>query len=466
METQEVNNEVSVFTKDDIMEMICQYDGKLILFDFCLAKIFNYSIKHLNQNINNNENKYNKEDILKIERDKAKEIVASSLTFNGVSLTFDDVSLTFGITFGKKYKPTIFTKEGVEFIAGLLKKETVKYYLPIILEAFEEVEIDNQIALKMAENHVKSSIHDKIYTIRGQQVMLDFDLSPLYGYEVKKFNQQVKRNIERFPKSYAFQLNELEFEQILKSQFVTSSWGGTRKLPYAFTEKGVLALSSVLNSQKAIEQSHYIIEQFILMRGYIRNQIYMPQQELSQVMPILLEHETKINNLDNELRDIIKEHDNQGRVLENILNLLEGHNFQKEFTFNNQLFEADVVYKDIYSQANHSIYVIDNYVSIKTLSHLKCKKENVDVIIFSDNLGRNDKLQQVEIDDFNKEYPSLILKSNGISHDRYIIIDYKTDNEKIYHSGASIKDAGKKLCSITQIHDTHIFHQIIEQLLL
>lgn len=112
------------------------------------------------------------------------------------------------------------------------------------------------------------SIKNMIYTIRGQRVMLDKDLSALYGVEVRVLNQAVKRNIQRFPEDFMFQLNVEEWE-ILKSQFVTSSWGGVRKMPYAFTEQGVAMLSSVLKSETAIEVNIRIMRAFVAVRQYL-----------------------------------------------------------------------------------------------------------------------------------------------------------------------------------------------------
>ena len=332
---------------------------------------------------------YIKNDIFRIERGKAKEIIESSLTFKGVPLTFEDIPNILEISFGKRYISTIFTRNGVEFIAKLLKKETVKLYLPIILEAFEEVEEDYKIALKMAESPYNTSVYNKIHIIRGQQVMLDFDLAPLYGYMVNTFNRQVNRNKKRFIEGYMFQLTEQEFIN-LQCQIGTANRSAmARTLPYAFSEKGILALSSVLKSDKAIEQGHYIIEQFMLMRQVIKNNTYLIQHEETNITPILLEHESKINSLKQDLEntknemknsilDIQEEVDKNkihGNFLETVLDLFEGKETKKEITlYRNQLFDADVAYKDIFSQANESIYIVDNYISIKALSHLRCKE--------------------------------------------------------------------------------------------
>ena len=141
----------------------------------------------------------------------------------------------------------------------------------------------------------------------------------------------------------------------------------------------------------------------------------------------------------------------------------------KEYVFvNGQQFEADEAYIKIYKQAKYNIIVIDDYISIKTLSHLRHKNDNVVVLMFSDNKGsKNNKLHKAEYDDLNNEYPSLlIIKNDNKVHDRYIITDYNTDNEKVYVSGASSKDAGKKICTIVELNNTEIIHLIINQLVL
>ncbi len=133
---------------------------------------------------------------------------------------------------------------------------------------------------------------------------------------------------------------------------------------------------------------------------------------------------------------------------------------------NGEYFNADIAYNNIYNTAKESIYIIDNYIGIKTLLLIKNIKENIKVCIFSDNIGKG--LHQFELNDFQKQYPNIDIsfyKTNGFYHDRYIIIDYKTPNENIFHCGASSKDAGKKITSINKINDKEIYHHIFDILL-
>lgn len=312
----------------------------------------------------------------------------------------------------------------------------------------------------LIKNLKQIEVKDLMYEIRGQQVMLDSDLAMLYGYTVKRLNEQVKRNIERFPDDFMFQLSDAE--QIdLWSQFATAKKNNmSRSNQYAFTEQGVYMLSTVLKGQLAVSQSIIIMRAFKQMRHYlINNQSCLTDSEALTIYKKLYKHDDDILELKNQMAT--KED------FEKVMNCFVDENKIKEIVIlNGQKFEADEAYCHIYREANHSIYLVDNYINIDTLSHLKCKRNGIEVFIFSDNLGRGKgKLRKKETRDFQNEYPLLKLKHNGLSHDRYIIIDYKTEHEKIYHCGASSKDAGRKLCGINQISDRHCFHPIIDELL-
>lgn len=306
------------------------------------------------------------------------------------------------------------------------------------------------------------SIKEKIYYIRGQQVMLDIDIAEIYGYEVKRLNEQVKRNIERFPKDFMFQLESKEIPIALKSQIATLNESGNKrglhikKMPFAFTEQGIYMLATVLRGDLAKQQSIFIMRTFRKMRHYfIQNQQLVTRSEMELVT-------AKVVELDNDNKTIHKDIEMLGK---NFVNKDELVNI---VIYDNKKFEADVAYCNIYRKAKKSIYVIDDYVSIDTLQLLTHKKRNIEVILFTDNKsGKNNNcLVSKEVIDFNNEYPLLRIKPNkGKCHDRYIIIDYKTKNEKIYHCGASSKDAGNKLCTISRINDNKLMHPAIESLL-
>src|SRR5665647_677120 len=297
-------------------------------------------------------------------------------------------------------------------------------------------------------------IQDLIYVIRDQQIMIDVDLAEIYGYTVKALNQQVKRNSERFPYDFMFQLSDNEFLN-LKSQNVTSSWGGTRKPPWVFTEQGIYMLATVLNGELAIKQSLVIMRTFKKMRHYIaQNQQLFGYQDFKALT---------VKALTGIQFDITQNR----KDIENLMNhFIEDEKVSELVILDGQKFEADEAYINIYKQARDNIIVIDDYINIDTLSHMKNKKVDVKVIIVSDNKGMGShKLRKKELDDFNSEYPFLEIRENKVSHDRFIIIDYDTKNEMVYHCGTSSKDAGRKLCAINRFSDISPIHDKIKTLI-
>lgn len=307
--------------------------------------------------------------------------------------------------------------------------------------------------------YTEIDIQGMIYEIRGSQVMLDSDLALLYGYSVKRLNEQVKRNTNRFPTDFMFQLSEIERDNLWSQIATTNINKMSRSLPYVFTEQGVNQLSAVLKGPVAEKQSVLIMRTFVKMRHSLNvNKQLINSQDILRIENRVYNNEQTIHRIDNTMAT----QDDIQNIMDNFI-LLDKI---KEFAFlKGEKFEADELFINLYSQADHSIYIIDNYFSIKTLSHLKHKKENVNVIIFTTNSGHKDKLRKAEFDDFNSQYPPLSLKNNPLSHDRYIILDYNTDKERLYHSGASIKDVGQKVCSVNEITDKDIYHNMIDTLL-
>ena len=318
-------------------------------------------------------------------------------------------------------------------------------------------------------------IRDRVYIIRGQQVMLDRDLADIYGYEVRALNQQVKRNIERFPEDFMFQLEKDEIpEDFLKSQFVTLNENGDKrgvhikKMPYAFTEQGVYMLATVLRGEVAVQQSIFIMRAFREMRHYIkRNQQFVSQSEMDLVTVRISElsvRTDKITDRQKKMECTVENIQKNFDILSE--NFISDKDLKNFVVYKGQKFEADVAYIDIYQQATTSIYVVDDYVNAKTLQLLSQKKKDVEVIIFTEN-GHGGKgfLTTAVVSDFVAQYPSLHIKSNPSCHDRLIVIDYGLPTECVYHCGASSKDAGKKVCAINKIENTSIIHPIIKELL-
>lgn len=302
-------------------------------------------------------------------------------------------------------------------------------------------------------------LKSKIYNIRGKQVMLDFDLAKIYGYETKNFNRQVKNNIERFDDDFRFQLSDDEVAQLSRCKIFTLNTGRGSNIkynPYAFTEQGIYMLMTVLKGELAVSQSKKLIRLFKKMKDFfVQLQNVLPDSEIR-----MLAIQTQNNTED------IRQIKQQVNDLTVVVNDFTDPNIKKDYLFyNGQTVEADIAYSEIYSYAKKTITIIDNYISLKTLVLLKAVKQNVKVTIFSDNV--NHGLHQTELDDFKREYPNVdiaLKTSGGIYHDRYVFIDHGTKNEKIFHCGGSSKDAGKRVTSITKVEDVMLYQNIISNL--
>lgn len=306
--------------------------------------------------------------------------------------------------------------------------------------------------------------------------MLDYDLAEFYGYEVKALNQQVKRNIDRFPEDFMFQLKKEEVpKEFSKSQIVTLNEKGDKrgtnikKMPYAFTEQGIYMLATVLKGQLAEQQSIFIMRAFREMRHYIKqNQQFVTPSELRLVT-------AKVSEISVQVAGIVdwknKSEDRFDNIQRSIDALSENFVLEKDFKnfviYKGQKFEADAAYIDIYQQAKKSIYVVDNYVNTKTLQLLSQKQEGVEIVLYTENgHGKKGFLSTAVVNDFLQEYPPLRIKPNADCHDRLIVLDYGEPTEQAYHCGASSKDAGKKLCAINIIIETSMIHPVIDKLLL
>lgn len=295
------------------------------------------------------------------------------------------------------------------------------------------------------------AIRSKVYILRGQQVMLDQDLAEIYGYQVKNLNQQVKRNLTRFPEDFMFQLTKEEVE-LVKSQFVTSrninyfegQEGGRRKLPYAFTEQGIYMLATVLRGELAEQQSIFIMRTFREMRHYIsQNQQFVTRNE----MELLTAKVGTITERQDRMEKRVEFIQKDVTILAD--NFITDKDKKDFVIYKGQKLEADVAYIEIYQQANKSIYVVDDYMNAKSLQHLSQKADGVEVVLFTENgKGGRGFLTNSLVTDFQNEYPTIRIKPNPDCHDRLIILDYGEKTELVYHCGASSKDAGKKLCAM------------------
>ena len=279
--------------------------------------------------------------------------------------------------------------------------------------------------IHLTENVENNVIHTMIHPVRGMQVMLDRDLALLYRVETKVLNQAVKRNIERFPETFRFQLSQCEIEG-LRSQIVTSKGrGGSRYLPYAFTEQGVAMLSAVLKSSVAIDISIKIMNAFVEMRHFISR-----KASIFNRLDLL-----ELNQLENEQR------------FKYIFQALEDSNAlpKQGIFFNGQIFDAYKLVSDIIRSANRSIILIDNYIDDTVLTLFTKRHSNIDLTIFTHNISKQLKL---DIEKHNIQYDPIKIYKFDKAHDRFMIID----NEKVYHIGASLKDLGKKWFAFTKLN--------------
>lgn len=314
-----------------------------------------------------------------------------------------------------------------------------------------------------------ANICNRVFVIRGQQVMLDFDLAEIYGYEVKRLNAQVKNNNTRFPEDFMFQLTKTEAEN-LRSNFSTANINPkSRALPHAFTEQGIYMLATVLRGELAEQQSIFIMRAFREMRHYIKqNQQFVAQSEMRLVTAKVSEISVQMASIsDRQKRTEQNVQDIQRSIDTLNENFVSDKDFKNFVIYKGQKFEADVAYIDIYQQATTSIYVVDDYINAKTLQLLSQKKSGVEVVLFTENgHGRNGFLTTAVVNDFINQYPPLRIKANPDCHDRLIVLDHGLPTEQAYHCGASSKDAGKKLCAINRLENTAMIHPVIDKLLL
>ena len=278
-----------------------------------------------------------------------------------------------------------------------------------------------------------------IYTIRGKQVMLDSDVAMLYHYETKNVNKAMKRNSERFPEDFCFQLTDDEFKN-LRFQFGTlnkkvNNGKVTRKyLPYVYTEQGISMLAGVLKNDIAIQVSISIIRAFIEMRKFISSnaQIF---ERLTDVEYKLIEQDKKFDEIFNQLQ--------------------YEENIKQKIFFEGQIYDAYSLIVDIVKRAKSKIMIIDNYIDDTILKILVKKNRNVEVVILT---SKKSNISKLDIQKFNKEYPILKVPKTDKFHDRFIIID----NKELYHCGASIKDLGKKCFGINKIDDIEIINKFVK----
>jgi hypothetical protein len=280
--------------------------------------------------------------------------------------------------------------------------------------------------IEIGMNHLiktgkESEIEKQIILLRGKQVILDRDLARLYEVEVSQMNRQVKRNMERFPDDFMFQITKEELNGLKCQNGISNSRGGDRSLPYAFTEQGVSMLAGLLRSSIAINANIAIIRAFTAMRKLITyNSDYFSRMERIEARQ--LESETKITELFNRLN-------------ENELNPKQG------IFFDGQIYDAYAFVAGLVRRAEERIVLIDNYIDDTVLTLLDKRKEKVEATVYTSRLKKE---TQLDIMKHNAQYRPVKVNEFRKAHDRFMIID-----EKVYLIGASIKDLGKKWFGFT-----------------
>lgn len=303
--------------------------------------------------------------------------------------------------------------------------------------AKKETNTKLEVAICDLKDIDRIKIESLIREIRGWQVMLDSDLAMLYGVETRTLNQAVKRNIKRFPEDFMFQLSQDEashsrsqFATInnladnLKSQFVTSSWGGARKLPYAFTRNGIAMLSSVLRSDTAVEVNIRIMRAFTMI-------------------PQLVNHNTKIIERIFNIEQHQQETDKTIKVILDRIEDVSPKLLPEQVFSTGCVWDAWTYISDLVRSARQRIVLIDNFVDDRVLSMLTKRPDGVSATIQT----RYNEQFLTDLQKHNAQYPEIkFVQLSHRNHDRFLIID-----DKVYLLGASLKDMGTGLCAVTEM---------------
>ena len=298
----------------------------------------------------------------------------------------------------------------------------------------EELNVVNNVT-----NYETENIKNLIYNIRGKQVMLDSDVAMLYHYETKNVNKAMKRNIDRFPEDFCFQLtlnelNNMWFQNGTTLEKENIKYRSEKYLPYAYTEQGISMLAGILKNEIAVRVSINIMRAFVEMRKFIllNGQVF---QEINTIKGKLMEHDQKFDRVFDELQKDKQEE------------------FKQKIFFDGQIYDAYSLIVDIIKTAQNKILIIDNYIDDSILKMLSKKNKDVEVVILT---SQNSNIRKIDIQKFNTQYPTLKLAYTNKFHDRFMIID----NKELYHIGASLKDLGKKCFAISKIQDEEYIEKI------
>ncbi len=489
-----MENEIVIHNENDLRSRIYTIRGMRVMLDFDLAEIYGYTTKRFNEQVKNNIEKFDNDFRFQLTKEEYYEILRSKISTLEFSEAIEDSGSTLTLEQGKysKYLPYAFTEQGIYMLMTVLRGDLAVKQSKILIRLFKTMKdfiierenligsdevarlaiqtsqntkdiarIDQKLSdisrkihnftpieipknllyldkttVEADKNQPQINIESKILVIRSRQVMIDRDLAELYGVETKRLNEQVRRNIERFPKDFCFQLNDDETKELVAFCDRFASLKHSSVNPYAFTEQGIAMLSSVLRSPNAVEVNIQIMRAFIAMRRFMQTNAQVFQR-LDRVEKHQLDSDRKIDELFDKM-DKYKIEDKQG------------------IFFQGQIFDAYAKFESFIVEAEKEIVLIDNYVDLTVLERFAKKKSGVKVRIYT---YPKTKITSLDIQKFNEQYPTLELKYTEKIHDRFLIID----NKILYHIGASLKDLGKK-CFAFEILDSSWIQEIMRNL--
>ena len=403
--------------ENKLTNMIYEIRDRYVILDRHIAKICNIETRVLNQTIKRNINKFNSDMMFQLNKEELKYYKSQFVIYKEENLSL-------------RRLPYAFTKDGIEVIFSLLKLKNSNDYNEII-RAFDSKNINN---ITILEKPITSCIHE----IRGTYVILDYDLARLYQCTngTKTINLAVKRNINKFPNDFMFQLTEEEYDnlrfQIETSSLENDTHGGRRYMPYAFTEEGVLELSTVLHTAIANKISVEIMRAFVFMKKYMSSNLIEKGY----------------------FKNMLLKHDNDIKLLKDLVKQLEEKKVYNMVFMNGQIYDAYSKIKEILSQAKEKLIIVDNYLDTSLFDIIKDLKVDVKLIT-----KEKQKFKVNDIDMYNKEYGNLQVFYNNTYHDRFFILDDKI----VYHCGASIKDAGLRDFAINLIQEEDVAKSIIKK---
>lgn len=293
--------------------------------------------------------------------------------------------------------------------------------------ANKEISIrDEAEVIANCDNLPQVSAEDKIFTIRGLQVIVDRDLAELYGIETKRLNQQANRNVKRFPITFRFQLSVEEKNELVANCNRFDTLKHSSSLPYVFTEQGVAMLSAVLHTPKAVDISVKIMDAFVAMRRFLASN--------AQVFQRLDRIEYKFLESDHKFEDIYS------KLEEKSLKPKQG------IFYDGQIYDSYTFITNLIKSATKRIVLIDNYIDETVMTMLDKRNPGVEATIYTLKISSQ---LQLDITKHDAQYPAIPVKVFNKSHDRFLIID-----EKVYHLGASLKDLGKKWFAFSLMEET------------